>query len=229
MSDRELVIICSEVGTRDYVPNDILKKQFRDVSEWLWKKYDAQILGFLKQSHSGLETPESRETNRDRAPLRFDYTDPAGKLVPIDHTEDVRSIAQVTDQIFWHPQVIGGAQTFRQVFGNHAMEILSNPRYRNWKLVEDRKPGYGIIAVGPDPHGIVRTWIITPSPDYPTTPPTVTSEPSYTNDPCWSNGILHYTSYSQASGSPWADLVCRSVNPLLCLMIELLQKYKLGV
>lgn len=224
MSEREFVMICSEVGTRDYVPKDLLEKQFRDVSEWLWKKYDSQILGFLKQSHSGLETP-----NRDRAPLRFDYTDPAGKLVPIDHTEDVSSIAQVSDQIFWHPQVIGGGQTFRQVFGNHAVEILSNPRYRNWRLIVDNTPGYGIMAIGPDPNGIVRTWKITPSPDYPNTPPTVTSDPSYTNDPCWSDGKLHYTSYSQTSGSPWTDLVKRSTNSLLCLMIELLQKYKLGV
>lgn len=224
MSEKDLVFTCSEIGTRDYAPKDLMKKQFRDVSDWLWKKYDNQILGFLKQSLGGLET----SVDRDRAPLRFDYMDPAGKLVPIDHAEDTGAIAQITDQIFWHPQVIGG-QTFRQSFGNHAMEILTNPRYRNWRLIVKEKPGYGIMAIGPDPQGIVRTWKVYPSPDYPNTPPTVTSEPSYTNDVCWSGGTLHYTSYSQAGGSPWIELAQRSTNPLFALMIELLQKYKLGV
>ncbi len=223
MSENELVFVCSEIGTRDYAPKNIMDKQFRDVSDWLWKKYDKQIVNLLKQNLSGLEKPD-----RDRAPLSFDYTDPAGKLVPIDHTEDVKNIAQITNQVFWHPQVVGG-QTFRQIFGNHAMEILSNPRYRNWRLIVAEKPGYGIMTIGPDPADIVRTWKICPSSDYPNTPPTVNSEPTYTNDICWSNGVLHYTGYSQKGGSPWTELAKRSTNPLLALLIELLQKYKLGI
>lgn len=227
MSEKELAFVCSEIGTRDYAPKDIMDKQFSNVSDWLWKKYDNQIVNFLKQDLRGLEDSLKRK-DRDRAPLRFDYTDPAGKQVPIDHTEDVKNIAQINSQVFWHPQVVGG-QTFRQFFGNHAMEIITNPRYRNWRLIVDEKPGYGMMAVGPDRDGIVRTWKIYPSPDYPSTPPTVTSEPPYTRDICWSYGILHYTSYSQKGGSPWTELAKGSTNPLHALMIELLQKYKLSV
>lgn len=228
MSNNELVLVCSEIGTRDYPLKDkeseLIEKQIRDVSDWLWKKYDGDIGNFLKESHSGLETPD-----RDRAPLRFDYIDLAGKMVPIDHAEDVRNISHITDQIYWHPQVIGG-QRFRQIFGNHAMEIITNKRYRNWRLIIDEEPGYGIMAVGPDSQGIIRTWKIYPSGDYPNTPPTIISEPPFTNDICWdSKGTLHYTSFKQQGGSPWTEAVQSSTNPLHALMIELLQKYKLGI
>jgi len=226
MDNTELVLVCSEIGTRDYPPKELIEKKFRDISDWLWKKYDRDIENFLKESHSGLETPD-----RDRAPLRFDYIDLAGKMVPIDHAEDVRNISQMNNQVYWHPQVIGG-QRFRQIFGNHAMEIIENKRYRNWGLIIDKKPGYGIMTVGPDPKGIIRTWKIYPSGDYPDTPPTVISEPPFTNDigGCWdSKGILHYTSFKQPGGSPWTELAQKSTNPLHALMIELLQKYKLGV
>jgi len=83
--------------------------------------------------------------------------------------------------------------------------------------------------VGPDPQNIIRTWTITPSPDYPKSPPTITSEPPFTNDVCWPDGRLHYTRYSNGGGSPWTDAAARSANPLLSLLIELLQKYRLYV
>ena len=119
---------------------------------------------------------------------------------------------------------------FRQVFGNHALEILHKPKYRNWKCIVKDKPGYGIMAVGPDKMGIVRTWKITPSGDYPRTPPTVVSEPPYMNDICWdSKGVLHYTAFSKKSGSPWEKAVKTDANPLFGLIVELLQKYKLAV
>jgi hypothetical protein len=119
---------------------------------------------------------------------------------------------------------------FRQIFANHAHEILRKPKYRNWKHIVAGKPGYGIKAVGPDKTGIVRTWKITPSGNYPNTPPVIVSEPPYSNDPCWdSKGILHYTNFKKNSGSPWEKAVKVNVNPLFSLIIELLHKYKLSV
>jgi hypothetical protein len=221
-SATEVVLICSEIGTRDYAPDALGDKQFRDVSDWLWKKYDEEISGWLRQRLTNMETPD-----RDRAPLRFDYTDQAGKLIPIDHAEPVSAIAQVSSQVQWHPQVVGGS--YRQMFGMHAAEILSHPNYKNWSCVVKDSPGYGIRAVGPDPDNIVRTWTITPTADYPNSPPTVVSQPSYTNDICWRDGSLHYTAYSGTGGSPWQDVARDSANPLLSLMIELLQKYKLSI
>jgi hypothetical protein len=221
MAQKEVVLICSEIGTRDYLPKDLVDKQFRDVADWLWKKYPDQIQGWLKQNLGGLETP-----NRDRAPLRFDYVDPAGTNIVIDPAENVVNISQVTEQVQWHPQVVGGAN-FRQAFGTHASDILARPNYRNWRCLAQGQPGYGIRAVGPDPQGVIRTWTITPTANYPESPPAVISEPSYTNDICWRDGVLHYT--SGRGVSPWQELARRSNNPLLALMIELLQKYKLGV
>lgn len=222
-STKELVIICSEVGTRDYLPSELRDKLFRDVSDWLWKKYPDQITSWIQQELGGMETP-----SRQRAELLFDYADAAGDRIPIDQSEAVAKIAQLTSQVQWHPQAVGGS-SFRQTFGMHAAEILANPRYRNWHCVANGSPGYGIRAVGPDPHGIIRTWTITPPADYPNSPPTVISEPPYTHDVCWGNGILHYTRYTKRYGSPWQDLARRSTNPLLALIIELLQKYRLAV
>jgi len=120
--------------------------------------------------------------------------------------------------------------SFRQVFANHALEILNKPKYRNWKCIVKDKPGYGIIATGPDKHGIVRTWKITPSGNYPQTPPVVVSEPPYSKDLCWdSKGRLHYTVYRNVGGSPWEKAVITHANPLFGLIVELLQKYRLAV
>lgn len=226
MSNNELVLVCSEIGTREYLPKELIEKKIRDIADWLWKKYDEDIGTFLG-GLSGLEGSDKRD-NRHRAPILFEYVDLSGKMVPIDPTDDVRDISQMTDQIYWHPDVIGG-QRFRQIFGNHAKELIGKKKYGNWEVIRDGEPGYGIIAVGPDPQGIIRTWKIRPSDDYPNTPPIVTSEPPFTNDICWSGGILHYTGFYQRGGSPWTKLVQRSTNPLHALMIELLQKYKFGV
>ncbi len=118
---------------------------------------------------------------------------------------------------------------FRQAFAIHAIEILNKPTYKNWKCILKDKPGYGIMAVGPDKTGIVRTWKITPSGNYPESPPVVVSEPPYSSDVCWdSNGLLHYTRFAD-SGSPWEKAVSTNVNPLFGLIVELLQKYKLAV
>lgn len=46
---------------------------------------------------------------------------------------------------------------FRHVIAVHALEILHNPMYRKWKCNVKDKPGYGIIAVGPDKTGIIGT------------------------------------------------------------------------
>jgi len=120
--------------------------------------------------------------------------------------------------------------TFRQAFANHAQEILNKPKYRNWKYLISGKPGYGIKAVGPDKSGIVRTWKITPSGNYPKTPPVVVSEPPYFDDVCWgSSGVLHYTNFKKNSGSPWEKATKTHTNPLFSLIIELLQKYRLSV
>jgi hypothetical protein len=120
--------------------------------------------------------------------------------------------------------------SFRQVFASHALEILTKPKYRNWKSIVQDKPGFGIMAVGPDKMGIVRTWKITPSGNYPMTPPVVVSEPPYVKDICWdSSGVLHYTRYAETSGSPWEKAVKTNANPLFTLIVELLQKYKLAV
>lgn len=221
-TQRELVLICSEIGTRDYPTDGLLRKQFRDVSDWLWKKYEDEISGWLRQRLSNMEAP-----NRDRAPLRFDYSDEAGKLIPIDHSENVSDIAHVGPQVQWHPQVVGGG--YRQEFGMHAAEILTHPKYSNWRCIVENSPGYGIRAVGPDPQNIIRTWTITPTADYPNSPPSVISQPSYTNDICWQDGSLHYTGYSRRDGSPWQDVARQSANPLFSLVIELLQKYKLAI
>ncbi len=113
---------------------------------------------------------------------------------------------------------------FRQVFGSHANEVIRNPAYRNWKSTVPDMPGYGIESVGPDKSGIVRTWRITPTPDYPRVPPTVVAIPEFRDDPCWRNGYLNYNQI------PWGNALERRVtNPLIQLLQELFLKYRSGV
>ncbi|CAG0987531.1 hypothetical protein ANRL3_02542 [Anaerolineae bacterium] len=113
---------------------------------------------------------------------------------------------------------------FRQIFGIHANEILHNPKYSNWRCIEPGKPGMGIEVFGPDKAGILRTWRITPTPDYPSSPPTVVAEPVFTDDPCWRNGYLNFNMV------PWKRTIDRGViNPLHELMMELLRKYRAAV
>jgi hypothetical protein len=223
VSNNELTLICSEFGTRDYLSGEIMKKQFRDVHTWLWKKYPSEISAWIRRELTNMETPD-----KDRAPLLFQYADEAGALINIDYGEDVAAISKLTPQVQWHPPVVGGGN-FRQTFGIHAAEILTHPRYKNWQCVVDGKPGYGIMAIGPDPQNTIRTWTIKPSADYPHSPPIVVSQPPYKDDICWQGGTLHYTGYRNRSGSPWQDVAQKSTNPLLALLNELLQKYQLAV
>lgn len=222
LTTSKLAVVCSEVQTRDYIPDDMMNKKFKDVSDWLWKKYDNEIKEHLKR----LGNMEG--ANRKRAPLSMGYIDENGKEKPIPHEEDIINIAKKTDTIFWHPEPTGGANHL-QTFGIHAKEIIGNVGYGNWKLITEGKYGDGIWAKAPDPKGFVHIWKIFPSIGYPYTPPIVTAEPQYTDDICWRSGKLDYTKIREDGSYYWTRVVMRSSNPLLLLIIELFNKYDIGV
>jgi len=225
MEGKDLILINSEIGTRDYYGKGNLEsKTFRDIAEDLHIKYQDQIFEYAKSQLSNI-----LQNDRTRLPLRFYYVDQAGNENEIDHSDKVFDIMRLGSEVFWSIQVVGGSVNFRKYFGQHSLELVKKPKYRNWKVIIEGKPGYGIYSVGPDKTSIIRRWEIKPSRDYPQTPPIVTSSPPYSNDPCWdTNGTLHYARF-QFGGSPWNDRVNKSTNPLYSLVIELLQKYRLGV
>jgi len=58
-----------------------------------------------------------------------------------------------------------------EVFGKHAFEIFDDPKFKRFSCIDTDKPENGIVAVGPDRAGYVRTIKIIPSDNYPNTPP----------------------------------------------------------
>jgi hypothetical protein len=114
------------------------------------------------------------------------------------------------------------------IFSAHAMEISINPRYIDWREIENGKPGFGIMTIRSDPEGIIRTWKIMPSEDYPNTPPIIIVFPPDTNITD-RNGQIPFVSYRNREESPWLKLVNDYSNPIIPLLNELIIKYHIGI
>jgi hypothetical protein len=221
MSKIDLVFVCSEFDSMDYLPEDPQLIKIGDANDWLWEKYGEKIIEFSKENHTNVLH------EKKRLPLTFDIMVLDGtKNQIIQHTEDLLDVAGKTDQVFWHPYVTGGL-TSNLKFANHANKIINDPKY-SWEAI-DGKPSSGIMVVGPGPDKIVRTWKILPSYDYPNTPPIVFGEPVFDADPCFSSGKLKFVQYSNGRGSLWSQLAKKYFNPLEILLNELLIKYYIGV
>ncbi|NVB39839.1 hypothetical protein G6O69_18495 [Pseudenhygromyxa sp. WMMC2535] len=218
-----IILVNNRISARDTFP---ASGTFLGIAKRLWSKYSDTLIGVGRSDVGNLIA------DRERMPIRFQYVDAGGSQVLIEPSEEVAAIlAQGADQILWDHVPTGGGPTFRQIFGQHAVDLVSRPAYSNWSCVYQDKPGYGIQAIGPDRNGVIRTITITPSGNYPKTPPTVVSEPPFSDDPCWSRGVLHYTKF-HGGGAPWTDLAddWRSgLNPLHALIQELLQKYGFAI
>jgi len=220
----ELVLVNKRIRSRDVLPPT---GTFMDVAKKLWAKYKDTLT-----EHGG-DNVDNLIPEQDRMPLRFLYVDKAGSQCLIEPSEPVAAIlAAGAEQVIWDHVPVGGSQNYRQAFGRHALDLMNIPQYQNWKCLHPDHPGYGITATGPDKNDVVRTLKLTPSGNYPQTPPTVTSEPEFTDDPCWSGGVLHFTNFSTGGGSAWDALVELSsagINPLQGLIQELLQNYAFAV
>jgi hypothetical protein len=220
----ELVLVNKRIRSRDVFPP---KGTFLDVAKELWAKYKDTL------TEHGEANVDNLIPDEDRMPLRFMYVDKAGSQCLIEASEPVEAIlAAGAEQVNWDHVPVGGGLNYRQAFGRHALDLMSIPQYQNWKNLHADHPGYGITATGPDKNDVVRTLKLTPSGNYPKTPPTVTAEPEFTDDPCWSGGVLHFTNFRSGGGSAWDDLVDLSsvgINPLQGLIQELLQKYGFAV
>jgi len=224
MKAKDLILQNDEIGTKDFLE----KKEWQgkiigDIPEYLYEKYKDQIFAYVKRTATNVIG------EKDRIPLKFYYVDKDGTWNILDPSEKISNIMSLYDIIHWQIPPLGARSDYLQVFGNHAVQIVRNPIYKNWKYLEKNRPGFGIYSVGPDDNGIKRTLEIKPSANYPETPPIVFSLPPY-KDPCWdSTGTLHYTTYKNKGGTSWKDLAEKCHNPLLVLVIELLQKYRLAV
>ncbi|MBC8525886.1 MAG: hypothetical protein H8D22_03295 [Candidatus Cloacimonetes bacterium] len=231
MKAEDLILQNDEIGTKDFLE----KKEWQgkiigDIPEYLYEKYKEKIFAYVKRTATNIID------EKERIPLMFYYTDKKGSSVNkdgkwniLDPSEKIGDIMSLYDIIHWRISPVGARLSSLQAFGNHAVKIVVNPKYRNWKYLEENRPGLGIYSVGPDNKGIRRTWKIKPSANYPDTPPIVVSLPPYTKDPCWFNGILHYTTYKNKGGTPWKDMAEKCNNPLLVLVVELFWKYRIGV
>ena len=228
MGSIDLVFICNEFGTTDYMPSDKKSMKISDVNEILWKKYNSKVREYVKENTGNVITNDSEI--KERNPLTFSLMLISGKLETISYSDDLSEIAERTDTVFWLPFVSGG-NISNQKFANHAYLLIKNKnkKYDNWDEIESGNFGSGICTVGPDPDGNVRTWIIKPKNGYPTNPPIVEAEPKFTNDYCFTSGQLDYTKFLKKSGSPWLYFVENFQNPLKALVDELNAKYKFGV
>ena len=219
-----LVLVNKRIHSRDVFPNT---GTFMDVAKELWKKYKDTL------TEDGSENVDHLIAEQNRMPIRFQYVDAASSNCLSEPSEPVAGIlAAGAEQVIWDHVPIGGGENFRQTFGAHALELIKMPHYQNWTYIYKDHPGYGITATGPDKNDIVRTLKITPSGNYPQSPPTVVSEPAFRDDPCWADGVLHFTEYNKGGGSAWKDLVDASssgINPLQGLIMELLSKYEFAV
>lgn len=221
MSKIDLIFACSEFGTTDVLPSKGEFNKIVDVNEWLWEKYDDKIEGHLNENYDNLMP------GRDRAPLTFTINNIKGENVVLEPTKNLVDIAEITDQVNWHPYVMGGI-TPVQKFSNHVSLIVGDSSFENWTEIEKGKPGKGLNAVGPGPDGVIRIWKIIPSSDYPNTPPIVFGEPAFTADPCFETGILKYVK-DKNGNDVWSTLAKNYFNPLNILLHELFVKYKIGV
>jgi hypothetical protein len=169
---------------------------------------------------------------RDRIILSFFFINSVGERELLDYTDVIKDIAlsNQIETIYWQMPAIGGS-TSKQIFGQHALEIIERPEYSYLKCIIQNRPGDGIRVIAKDKDGITRTIKLLPSQGYPMNPPIVSCEPEFTNDPCWIGGELSYTGYNNIKGSPWRDLVSgtekfsRCSNPLIAIVIELREKY----
>lgn len=111
-----------------------------------------------------------------------------------------------------------------EIFTYHAKEILGNPRYEYWEEIKKGKPGSGIMCFSADPEGIVRTWKIVPSDNYPEKSPIIAVEPHFGIDPFdWNNGTI------MIDDRIWTELIQNTDNPLDILLHELMEKFHVGI
>jgi len=203
-------------------PNQTLK----DLSDWIWEKHETAIMEYNTREVSNLVH------GRDRIIISFFFINSFGEREILDYTDVIKDVvlSHKIDTIYWQMPVIGGGSA-RQIFGQHAMEIIERPEYKYLKCITNNKPGDGIKVVAKDKDGIIRTIRIVPSENYPRKPPQVTCVPVFTNDTCWTGGQLNYTRFTEKEGSPWEDLVRGAdgflpcSNPLISIIIELREKY----
>jgi hypothetical protein len=220
---RELVLVNKRIRCRDVFSSDGL---FMDVAKALWKKYKDTL------TDHGEENVDNLIAEQDRMPLRFHYVDASGSQCLIEPSESVDTILdRGATQVIWDHVPVGGDLNFRQVFSQHASEILNLPEYSRWNCVFGSSPKYGIMITGPDKNKLQQTLKITPSGNYPTTPPTVLAEPGFPDDPSWPGGILDFAYLSENGRFTWEERVTDKPlekNPLQELVTEVLQDYGFG-
>ena len=223
----KLKVKCSNVqGILDIFEIITPDQTLKDLSDWIWGKHETEIIEYNTREVSNLVH------GRDRIIISFFFINSIGEREILDYTDVIKDVVLIhkIDMIYWQMPVIGGGGA-RQIFGQHALEIIERPEYNYLKCITYNKPGDGIKVIAKDKDGITRTIKIVPSERYPKKPPRVTCVPDFTNDTCWISGTLKYTRFSKKEGSPWEDLVCGAdglppcSNPLISIIIELREKY----
>jgi hypothetical protein len=223
----KLKVKCSNVqGILDIFEVTTPEQTLKDLSDWIWKKHETEIMDYNTREVSNLVH------TRDRIIISFFFINSIGEREILDYTEVIKDVilSQKIDMIYWQMPVIGGGSA-KQIFGQHALEIIERPGYNYLKCITNNKPGDGIKVVAKDKDGITRTIKIMPSVSYPKKPPKVKCVPDFDDDACWIDSTLNYTRFKNKEGSPWKDLVYGAdglppfSNPLILIIIELREKY----
>jgi hypothetical protein len=100
---KQLILIGSEINTRDYVPvTELQGKTFNDLIDFLYKKYEEPIIAYARERMRNLEL------GRDRIAVKFQYADPSGSMVTIEPSEQVLNILGLTDTVYYTIETFGG-------------------------------------------------------------------------------------------------------------------------
>jgi hypothetical protein len=223
----KLKVKCSNVqGILDIFEVTNPEQTLKDLSDWIWEKHETEIIEYNRREVSNLVH------RRDRIIISFFFINSIGEREILDYTDVIMDLilSYKIDLIYWQMPAIGGGSA-RQIFGQHALEIIERQEYKYLKCITRNKPGDGIKVVAKDKDGVTRTINIVPSESYPKKPPRVKCVPDFNDDTCWIDSTLNYTRFTNKEGSPWKDLVSGAdgmppcSNPLISIIIELRQKY----
>ena len=100
---KELVLIGSEINTRDYFTAPELEgKNFNDIIDLLYKKYEENIISFASENLSNIKA------TKDRIAIKFKYVDASGDKITIEPSDEVLNIMEITDTVNWSIETFGG-------------------------------------------------------------------------------------------------------------------------
>jgi len=92
---KQLVLLGTDLETKDYLlENEIGDMTFHDIVEFLHEKHEKLMADFMS-------LPEFRLLSKEAFYINFYYVDDRGGMFPIERSEEVKNILQISDTVSW--------------------------------------------------------------------------------------------------------------------------------